>query len=270
MINIDSIPNPDVKEIVQIIDKVAIRLNLDYYLLGARAREFWLESNNITPQRFTLDIDFAVLASDNDKFEEMKTILTNEYGFQKVEGVVHRVIYEKNDLLVDLLPFGDIDKSNYISFNDGETTVISVIGFKEVYQQIFDDGYSDGDFKIASLPGLCVLKLIAWNDKPFERKKDIEDFAIIVKNYFEIAQKEIYELHLDLFTDNFDTTRTGARVLGRHIKKISIRNEKLSTRILKILNDISFYLLYFELLILLIKSKKKFFINKSKNRIKIC
>jgi predicted nucleotidyltransferase len=236
-ININSIPNPDVREIVQIIDTVAIKLNLDYYLIGARARDFWFEAIDITPHRFTLDIDFAILVPDNNKFEEVKTLLINEYGFQRVDAVPHRIIYYKNDLIVDLLPFGDIAKAGYITFEDGDATIISVIGFNEVYQQLLEDGFKEGDFKIASLPGLCVLKLIAWSDKPTAREKDIIDFSIIVKNYFEIEHNEIFELHQDLFTDNFDTTISGARVLGRHIKRITERNEKLNTRIIKILTE---------------------------------
>jgi len=185
-INIESIPNPEVREIVQIFNNVAIKLNLDCYLIGARARDFWLEAIYITPLRFTMDIDLAVLVPDNDKFEEVKVELISEHGFQRVDYIPHRLIYKKNKLLVDLLPFGDIAKAEYISFEDGDTTIISVIGFKEVYQQLLDDGYQENEVKIASLPGLCVLKLIAWDDKNFTRLKDIDDFAIIVKNYFVI------------------------------------------------------------------------------------
>ena len=236
-IKIDSIPNQDVKEIVQIMNSVAIKLNFDYYLIGARARDFWLQEINITPHRFTFDIDFAILIPDNDKFEELIKLLIQEYGFQKVDAVPHRIIYYKNDLIVDLLPFGDIANSEYISFEDANNTIISIIGFKEVYQQLLEEGLAEGDFKIASLPGLCVLKLIAWNDRPKAREKDIIDFSIIVKNYFEIAQNEIYDLHQDLFSDDFDTTMSGARVLGRHLKNIINRNKKLNTRILKILTE---------------------------------
>ena len=236
-INIDSIPIPEVREIIKIIDIVLSKLNFDYYLIGARARDFWFESINLPPRRFTLDIDYAVLVPDIDKLDEIINLSTNEYGFQKIIGVPHRMKFIKSDLLVDLLPFEDISLSEYVILADNEKTKISIIGFKEVYQQLLDDGYSEGELKIASLPGLCILKLLAWDDKPFERDKDIVDLANIIYHYFDFTMDEIYELHKDLFTDEFDTYRAGARVLGRHIKKITERNEKLNDKIITILSE---------------------------------
>jgi predicted nucleotidyltransferase len=110
------------------------------------------------------------------------------------------------------------------------------LGFNEVYLQIIKDGYSENDFKNVLLAGLCVLKLIAWNDRPAEREKDIIDFAIIASQYFNIFMTEIYELHSDLFVDIPDTILVGCRVLGLHIKRITERNDILEKRIIEILS----------------------------------
>lgn len=236
-INIDQIQNPEVKEIVRIIDEAVTSLGLDFYVIGARARDFWLDAHKIPPHRFTNDIDFAILVSDYADFDKIKQVLHDKYNCRIVAENPHRVVYQRSDLIIDLLPFGGVEQAGYISFRDKDSTKISVLGFSEVYQQIVEDGYADGDLKIASLPGLCILKLIAWADKPYERQKDIIDIATIIKHYFSIFETEIYEKHLDLFDDDFDKTHAGARVLGRHIQLITVRSQRLMSRINNILTD---------------------------------
>jgi predicted nucleotidyltransferase len=236
-INIEEIPNQEVREVVRIIDSVANELSIDFYLIGARARDFWFESLSLTPRRFTLDIDFAVLVPDEEIFGKFKSLLIEENGFEATKENPHRLIYTYKDIVVDLLPFGEIANSGYISFNDKSSTIISVIGFKEVYEQLLNDGFVEGEVKIASLAGLCLLKLIAWDDRKNEREKDIVDFSIIVKYYFDFIQTEFYDDYLDLITEDFDTIKAGGRVLGRHINKIIRNNSKLINRINRILSE---------------------------------
>ena len=45
---------------------------------------------------------------------------------------------------------------------------------------------------MATLSGLCILKLVSWKDKPEIRKKDIDDLVNIVEHYFDLESEEIY------------------------------------------------------------------------------
>ena len=87
------------------------------------------------------------------------------------------------------------------------------------------------------MAGLCVMKLIAYNEKPDSRAKDIEDFYFIVKNYHEIAGEELFEGNFgDLLVDDFEMQIASARMLGRHMTPILKKNNALKEKILDILN----------------------------------
>jgi len=111
-------------------------------------------------------------------------------------------LFIKNDFIIDLLPFNETG-AYYTNFKDKFDTKISVIGFKEVYDKGTKLEKITGTLvKTATLPGICILKLIAWSEKPEQRQKDIKDFQAILENYFEIESNQIYESHLDLFEDD--------------------------------------------------------------------
>lgn len=114
-----------------------------------------------------------------------------------------------------------------------------VNGFKEIYQHgtaIFqvDTGH---EFKIASLPAIVLLKLIAFDDRPEIRSKDASDINSILKHYFDLQSDFIFENHADLFQNTelqekaIQLPEIAAIVIGREIKKIIHSNEKLLQRI---------------------------------------
>jgi len=72
------------------------------------------------------------------------------------------------------------------------------------------------DVRVATVPMLTVLKLIAWNDDPNVRRKDALDIAFMLKRYLDAGnEKRIFDDHLDLVTDDFDHEVASARLLGR-------------------------------------------------------
>ncbi len=115
-----------------------------------------------------------------------------------------------------------------------------MLGFDEIYEEglpelILEDKHQ---FKFCTLPGIVLLKLIAWNDRPEIRSKDISDISDILNHFFDMYDNEIWEHHADLFEDeNDDLKHIAARVMGREIGKIAKRNEKLFNRVSIILNE---------------------------------
>jgi predicted nucleotidyltransferase len=232
------IKNIDMKEVIEVLNKAFTEFGVDFYLIGARARDFWLETNNIPIKRGTLDIDFAILVPNLDEFDAFKKLLETKYNFKLVRDILHRVVYIPKNIIIDLLPFGGIDESGYINFGDKSDSNISVIGFQEVFKNVAEGYLSDVPLKIASLPGICILKLISWSDRPFEREKDIVDINTIIQHFFEIESENIYNDHPDLFeVDDFDQLNAGARVLGRQMRSIISGNDKLLHRITNILKE---------------------------------
>lgn len=238
MKNSSEIANKDIKEVISLIHKACAEAHADFYLIGARAKDFWFTANQLEPRRYTMDIDFAVLVPSMKVFEKIIELLSVKYGFKTFEKIPHRIIFTKSDLIIDILPFGGVDKAGYINFSDKFDTKISVLGFREVYENAVTANFFGEEIKVASLPGLCILKLIAWSDNPLERGKDIQDISNIIQHFFNIESEVIYNEHPDLFeNDDFDMVNAGARVLGRQINKILSGSAKTKKRIVSILES---------------------------------
>jgi predicted nucleotidyltransferase len=98
-------------------------------------------------------------------------------------------------------------------------------------------------FKVATLPAIVLLKLIAFDDRPEKRLKDASDIANTINLYFELQADLIYAEHSDLFLvseeqlNKISLQEIAAVVLGREIKKIIDKNQLLLGRIKRILTD---------------------------------
>jgi len=61
---------------VQALQDVAQALGINYFLMGAAARDLMLQhAHNIAPFRLTVDVDFAVSVADWPSFESLRTAL---------------------------------------------------------------------------------------------------------------------------------------------------------------------------------------------------
>jgi len=101
---------------------------------------------------------------------------------------------------------------------------MNVTGFQDALNDAILVHLSDIlDVRFVSLPGMAVLKLIAWRDRHNEfPTKDAVDIATLLKYYSEAGNDErMFEQHADLMeTADFDFEMAGARMLGRDMAKI--------------------------------------------------
>lgn len=232
---------PEITEMLYALERGLDKFGIDFYLVGAVARNVWMTGiNNIAPRRTTGDIDFAVLINDKGVYEALKTYLIITEGFQPYKGNEYVLIWKEN-LEVDLLPFGAIDDED-AKFNSNGlgSTSISLQGFSEIY----NDGLPTLDlegkhqFKFCTLPGIVLLKLIAWDDRPESRRDDIKDISDILNHFFDMNDNEIFENHHDLFEkEEASLKHIAARVMGREMSKIAKKNELLFSRIVGILDS---------------------------------
>lgn len=238
-----SISNPTYKdysfanhgEVYQILEKVFTSHNIKYYLIGANARDVQLYKAGLKPARNTADIDFAIMVPDFEKYD----ILFNELcsrGFKKTNES-YRLIYNKTDTILDLLPYGEIEQDYTVNF-DARDISLSVLGFKEVGEQAEEITIKEAGFSLPTSPvvGLIILKLVSWNDKK-DRIKDLEDISLLLDSGWEFYEVEAYENHLDLFDDDFEMTTAAARIIGRKMRPILESNQKLYQTIINILKD---------------------------------
>jgi len=99
---------------------------------------------------------------------------------------------------------------------------MSILGFTEVAKNTLTVTI-DNEFtiKVASLPGIFILKLVAFNDRKLLNNKDADDLAFITANYLEINEIRATKEHYDIYeVDNFNIFTAGATLLGRDIKQM--------------------------------------------------
>lgn len=220
---------PYFKEVFDSIDEVMMKLKVPYYLIGASAIALELLKEGIKPSRGTKDIDFAIMISSIKDFEIIVEEL-GKYGFNKVEAP-WTLYHPKYNVVIDLLPFGEIEENFTVNFNERYTD-LHVLGFREVLKDVNTVEIEDKSVQIPTLPGMVILKLIAWSDRPEERGSDLYDILRIIEHYFDLEFNEIVENHNDTFPEkDFDRLKIAARVLGRKTSKFLNVSEAIKERI---------------------------------------
>lgn len=230
--------NPEISKVLAALERGFDQFKIDYYLVGAVARDVWMSGiNRISPRRTTSDIDFAVLINDKGRYEALREYLITKESFQPYKE--NSFVLIKDNIEIDLLPFGAIeDENSRVTIQGTGFTSIVVPGLKEVYsvnlpELLLEDGHK---FKFSTLPGIVLLKLLAWNDRPESRRDDIKDISDILNHFFEMYDEEIWANHHDLFQEEkVELLHIAATVMGREIKKIAKENENLVFRISTIL-----------------------------------
>lgn len=224
------------KEIFEALERGFAKFDIDFYLVGATARDVWMRGvYEKPPKRATSDLDFGIMIKDSCLFDELKDYLIKEEGFVTSRENAFVLIW-KDLTQVDLIPFGELETEGVATVKGTGFTSMNVEGFKEVFELATEEIQTeDQRFKVCTLAGIVILKLIAWDDRPEMRGDDIDDIAEIIKNYFHFSSDAIWEHHSDLFTDDNELDEIASQYLGREIGKIISGNEKLISRVKGIL-----------------------------------
>ena len=234
--SLNKIRQSELKPVFDALEEAFNILSVDFYLIGAIARDIWYAKGNAASTG-TRDVDFAVFIANQEDYYLLKTYLVKQKNF--VESKANAFVFISPEcLVVDILPFGEIEIDGSIHITGEGLTSIRVNGFKEVFESgterlELETGHA---FQAATLPSIVLLKLISYDDRPEQRLKDPGDLTSIIQNYFDLQSDNIYENHTDLF-DNADFTlqKAGARIIGREIKTIIKSNTALKRRITDIL-----------------------------------
>ncbi|SMO37913.1 nucleotidyl transferase AbiEii/AbiGii toxin family protein [Fodinibius sediminis] len=236
-IKLSSFNQEGLKDVIQILETVFQKFDVDFYLIGALAKDMWLSKEKVQ-SRATKDVDLAVFVSESDAYENIKSTLIKEHNFKEVSTNAFALLTPYG-YPVDLLPFGSVEIDEAVEIEGDGLTKVHVNGFKEIYQQgiapvLTDEGIT---FKIASLASIILLKLIAFDDRPERRTQDIKDIALILDHYFHIESNEIYNHHNDLFgNEDYELIDIAAIVIGREMQSVLSSNKLLQDRILNILS----------------------------------
>lgn len=229
---------PFFKEAFNMIDEVLTRLEIPYYLIGVAAIELQLLKESKKPSRGTKDVDFAIMISSIADFENVVDEMV-KVGFHKAKAPW--TLYHKDfDLAIDLLPFGEIEENDTINFNERYTN-LHVLGFKEVMEDAVPAKIEEKSIRLPPLPGMVILKIVAWSDRPEERQNDLVDILYILNHYHKLEYGRIVEFHYDTFPEaenkEIDWHLVSARVMGRDAATFLAKNVKLAERVFKVLKE---------------------------------
>ena len=228
-ISSENLNNPLLKDLLKELNSFFGNINADFYVIGATARDIILSNlHDLIPDRKTDDLDIAIAITDWSQFQSIEENLPKKEGFTKSKDQKQRFIY-KGVYVIDIVPFGDVaEDDGNIYWPPDETIAMSVWGFPEMADSTISVEI-DREFsiKIASLPGLFILKLVAWKDRYLLGSKDAYDMALLLTNYLDINTERAVEEHYNLYeTDEFDQVIAGAQLMARDVKLLTRNNEK--------------------------------------------
>ncbi|WP_113663999.1 nucleotidyl transferase AbiEii/AbiGii toxin family protein [Pedobacter nanyangensis] len=234
-INFEEMRNGVMASTFDSLERAFDKFNIDFYLIGAFARDMWMNHLEELPsRRATRDIDFSLYIRDIEDFQKLKDYLEVNEGF--VKGDEPYRLFSPDQTIVDLLPFGGIEDDGVVYLDGKKPIDISVFGNMQVLNNAAIISTENREFKICTLPGLCIMKLISASEKSDRLNKDMGDFYYILENYFEIAGEKIFESpYEDLIDDNFVPKIASAKMLGREIKVILSESDELRDKVLILL-----------------------------------
>jgi len=230
--------DPDIPELLKILAKYFHSQGIEFYVVGAAARDIVLGMiHHRKTRRKTNDLDIAIMIRDWEVFQEVHSGLCNLPGFTKSSRQKQRFHY-KNSLILDIIPFGEIARSDRnIYWPPEETPVMSVSGFTEMANKalsvIIDDEFTVG---VASLPGIFILKLVAWHDRHNVTNKDADDIGYLLDEYLDINLERIVQEHPDIYErEDFSTFTAGAILMGRDVRILLKGDEEILNEFARII-----------------------------------
>lgn len=229
---------PLLKPLLEQLSQFFDSIDTKFYIIGATARDMIMDAHGEKSGRTTRDLDIAIAISDWAKYQQIETELIKIEDFKKDTNQKQRFIY-KELYHLDIVPFGEIMKmDDKIFWPPEEETAMSVLGFSEVdkatHKVVIDENLS---LNIASLAGIFLLKIVAWNDRHTSTNKDADDLGFILLNYFNINENRVVEQHSDLYDDtDFTLSTAGARLIGRDIADILKDSPATKQKIIDIIN----------------------------------
>lgn len=225
MINISEKIDPGLQGCFADLNEVASDSGIVFFVVGATARDMILTHGyGITPRRETVDVDIGVHVESWDAFSSLKASLVATGCFAET-GTPQRLRH-KGSIPVDLVPFGSIEApENTIAWPPDQAIQMNVIGFQDALRHsclVRLNAAPVLDVPFATLAGLALLKIAAWQDRGQVNGKDASDLAYIMRVYLDAGNKErLYEEHSDLLTEDFDYEVASARLLGRDVAAIA-------------------------------------------------
>jgi predicted nucleotidyltransferase len=181
--------DPGLMRVIAAVQAGAVAMGVELLLVGAAARDLLLvHVYGHRVRRATKDVDFAVAIASWDAYEQLQKRLMDHHGFRKDSRQLQRLSFaepgEGSGTTIDLVPFGELQVDKQTLLWPPEMNVMTVAGFEEALRAAVEvELAANLTVKVASLPGLALLKLFAWSDRSPQETKDAVDFHTLLRSY---------------------------------------------------------------------------------------
>lgn len=202
----------------------------EYFIVGATARDILLVGVFGLPAgRATRDLDIAVAVRDWEQFAAITGRLVGSGRFVAPAGPPHRLYYRREEGLpgfpIDLLPFRGAEQTPHrVAWPPDLEVIMSVAGYEDAFAAAEEVELEPGlTMRVVSLPGLALLKLLAWADAGAQARKHAQDLAVLLATYADAGnQDRLYgdEVHC-LEVIDYDLELAGARLLGQDVRRLA-------------------------------------------------
>lgn len=188
------------------LQNILDEMEIEAYIIGGQARNIWFIEQKPEP-RVTKDIDLII--NNVTTLDSLKQRLTQKEAY--TESNIEDKLLSSEGIELDLITTEKLPK---------------FVGLKEISERGIElIEFEHKTYKVANIPSIVLLKLIAFSQRPENRQKDIEDIAYIL-THFDIYQDKIYPLFTEL-----DPAYISARFIGIKIKEIIGNSASLSATI---------------------------------------
>ncbi len=209
-------------EVLPGLERIFREHGIDFYILGGLARDILFLKEGIAPQRITRDIDLAAFIPNPHDYELLLQDLVRQANFERISANPVRLVHPSG-VVVDILPFNELTSSGADLVRFGPALAeFNLKGLHEVFETSLREFAIEEDhrYKVTTPEAVIFLKLLAYDNKPEWRQKDLEDIAQLLLHYFDLNDADIYENHNDLFEAERELEEISARVIGRKIQVI--------------------------------------------------
>ena len=156
---------------------------------------------------------------NSDLIEQVSEFLKPEHFYEPL----HQKIYNAIEIL---------NEKGLVELKAKKTFTLDMPGFAEVYPSTSSITTDQGfELRVCSLPGVVLLKLIAWEDRN-HRTKDIQDIEYIIRNLYLLEIEEIASTNGDLLDLLDNETNYTESVTARYIGRVIGAMLKDSTALL--------------------------------------
>ena len=224
---------PSVLRVIAAVQAGAQAQSVEPLLVGAAARDLLLvHVHGQRVRRATKDVDFAVALASWEAFEQLKAQLVQNHGFVDDPSQKQRLKFTAEGggagTTIDLVPFGENLQVSHrgLLWPPEMEVYMTVSGFEEALGSAQLVELQEGlQIKVASLPGLAILKLFAWGDRRLRDNKDAVDLQTLMRSYGEAGNFDRMtdpDQALDRYiTFEGNEEKTGAWLLGLDCGRIA-------------------------------------------------